>query len=293
MTIPSELGLRLSTVFMFDRLVFVEGPSDEAVLRELCKTLDFDIPTANVGFVQMGGVRNFAHFAAQATLDLLSRRQVQMWFIADRDERNDDDVTRMMAQLGARACLHILERRELENYLIDSTAALSLINQKRLVGRTPGEVPQLNQVTAAIKEAAVSLRDEVIRLRTHKALLGPVHLTGRSIEGDIATRIDAAISVLRGRRNKIENTRSMIAVEIDSAWPDDAMECAPGAAILEKAFATFGVAALRETRTLELPTRALCGYKSGYSETVCENISVMYVIDFFYFYWCRKEDSNP
>jgi hypothetical protein len=36
----------------------------------------------------------------------------------------------MMAQLGSRACLHILERRELENYLIDSTAALRLINQK-------------------------------------------------------------------------------------------------------------------------------------------------------------------
>jgi hypothetical protein len=53
--IPAELGLRLSTVFMYDRLLFVEGPSDEAVLRELAKTLGIDLATANVGFVQMGG----------------------------------------------------------------------------------------------------------------------------------------------------------------------------------------------------------------------------------------------
>jgi energy-coupling factor transporter ATP-binding protein EcfA2 len=35
--LPAELGIRLSTVFMFDRIVFVEGPSDEAVLRELSR----------------------------------------------------------------------------------------------------------------------------------------------------------------------------------------------------------------------------------------------------------------
>ena len=75
--IPAELGLRLSTVFMYDRLVFVEGPSDEAVLRELAKILDYDLAKANVGFVQMGGVRNFAHFAAQATLELLTRRNIR------------------------------------------------------------------------------------------------------------------------------------------------------------------------------------------------------------------------
>ena len=32
--IPHELGIRLSSLFLFDRLVFVEGPSDEAILRE-------------------------------------------------------------------------------------------------------------------------------------------------------------------------------------------------------------------------------------------------------------------
>ena len=55
MLLPAELGLRLSTVFMFDRLVFVEGPSDEAVLRALAKTLRLDFTKSNVGFVHMCG----------------------------------------------------------------------------------------------------------------------------------------------------------------------------------------------------------------------------------------------
>jgi len=55
--IPAELGLRLSSLFMFDQLVFVEGPSDEAVLCELARTLGVDLAKANAGFVQMGASR--------------------------------------------------------------------------------------------------------------------------------------------------------------------------------------------------------------------------------------------
>ena len=32
--IPIELGIRLSSLFMYDRLVFVEGPSYELIIRE-------------------------------------------------------------------------------------------------------------------------------------------------------------------------------------------------------------------------------------------------------------------
>ena len=46
--IPAELGLRLSTVFMFDRLVFVESASDENVLRMLSTALHIDLTRQNV-----------------------------------------------------------------------------------------------------------------------------------------------------------------------------------------------------------------------------------------------------
>jgi putative ATP-dependent endonuclease of the OLD family len=62
--IPRELGLRMSSLFMYDRLVFVEGRTDEAIIREWASVLNVNLSQANVGFVRMGGARNFSHYAA-------------------------------------------------------------------------------------------------------------------------------------------------------------------------------------------------------------------------------------
>lgn len=69
--VSEEVGLRPSTVLMFDQLVFVEGPSDEDILVELSRKLANDLPSTRTTFVQMGGASRFAHYAAEATLELL------------------------------------------------------------------------------------------------------------------------------------------------------------------------------------------------------------------------------
>ncbi len=116
--IPKELGIRLSSIFMFDQLVFVEGVSDEQVIRSLAQILGVNLSQENVGFVVIGGARNFTHYAARATLSLLSRRQVRSIFVLDRDEKEQSQFDKLAEQLGDRAQLHVLEKREIENYLI-------------------------------------------------------------------------------------------------------------------------------------------------------------------------------
>lgn len=245
--IPAELGLRLSTVFMFDRLVFVEGPSDEAVLRELCKTLGLDLASRNVGFVQMGGVRNFAHFAARSTLDLLSRRQVGMWFVADRDERDDADVDRMLKNLGDKAKLHVWERRELENYLMCPSAVLALIQQKTASAKTESAAQGTSdEVATALASEAAGLKSEVVRLRMHKKLLGPIHLTGQSIEGTIEARLQTAIERLQERVDAIESTRTQVESDVDKGWANIALARAPGTTLLENVMRKFNLTFSKE-----------------------------------------------
>lgn len=239
--IPAELGLRLSTVFMFDRLVFVEGPSDESALREFAKKLHIDLAKANVGFVYMGGARNFAYFAAESTLELLSRRRVQMWFVTDKDENTDVEITRMVERLGGRATLKVLSKREIENYLINGRAIVALIEEKQKAGGIKDPNPDPESVERALSEEAAGLHDEVIRLRLERRLLAPVFLRTRQNTGTIQERIQGAVRSLTDRLSHVDSDRASIVADIDQSWPAHALDDVPGARLLGLVARRFGV----------------------------------------------------
>jgi hypothetical protein len=79
----------------------------------------------------MGGASKFAHYAADATIELLSRRRIQMLFVVDRDEKDDSEIARMISKLGERATMLALRRREMENYLLVPSAVIDLIREKK------------------------------------------------------------------------------------------------------------------------------------------------------------------
>ena len=238
--IPRELGLRLSSVFMYERLVFVEGPSDESVLREFARKLNLDLTKRNVGFVHMAGVRNFAHYAAEATLALLSRRQVRMWFVTDRDERGDKEVQQMLKRLGQSARLHVLERRELENYLLDEEAVVKFVEQKRKASKLELRKISKQDVANAFIAAADSLQEEVIRLRIQNDLLAPIFLHTRKNSGDIAARLSDAAEQIKQRQAAMQSAEAETAAKIKGLWPSERLHLAPGGTVLERAVDRLG-----------------------------------------------------
>lgn len=244
--IPGELGLRLSTVFMFDRLVFVEGPSDETVLRIFAETCGVDLASCNIGFVHMGGVRNFAHYAAEGTLDLLSRRQVMMWFVVDRDEMEDREVKRMLERLGPRAKLQVLRRRELENYLCDGPALTKFVVQKLKSSGKGAEEPASDAVCRAIQNALEASKADVVRLRLAKHLLSPIYL--RTNKGTITAEetLKNALGEINTRLASISDEKAKTEQEVDACWASDADKLAPGCIALDRAAQSFGVRFLKE-----------------------------------------------
>lgn len=244
--IPAEIGLRLSTVFMFDRLVFVEGPTDEAVFREFARKMELDLTKSNVGFVYMQGTRNFAHFAADATLDFLSRRQIRIHFVVDRDEKDDEEVQRMMERLGDRATLKVLERREIENYLLNPEAVVRYIGEKLKLAGSNASRPTAGQVQEAIETEATALKDEVVRLRIENRVLKPIYLQTRMTKGTALERLSGAISQLTEREQRFEEDSRAIRDDVEANWPTRAAALAPGTRVLERVAARFGATFSKE-----------------------------------------------
>ncbi|MGW2195770.1 AAA family ATPase [Streptosporangium sp. NPDC001682] len=131
--IPHELGLRLSSIFMYERLVFVEGSTDERILRTLAATAGINFGQRSIGFITMGGARNFGYYANSEMISFLAKRRVQIHFLLDRDERTEEEIDRLRKLLGEHGQLWVLRRRELENYLLDAPTLIRFL-QSRGVG---------------------------------------------------------------------------------------------------------------------------------------------------------------
>jgi putative ATP-dependent endonuclease of OLD family len=249
--IPRELGIRLSSLFMFDRLVFVEGPSDEAVFREWASTLRVNFSQHNVGFVHMGGVRNFTHYAAEATLSFLAKRRVQMWFIIDHDERSEEEIAKLRAIAGKDATVNVLERRELENYLISPGAISKFIALKRNLSgvRSSDGPPSESDISEMIDQCAEKLKQTAVDRQSTRILCIPAYPNLKGIfdekpEGTIADRVanelQRLITQLEQTKAKIASVYAEQTERVANAWSSEKLNLVPGDTLLDLVSQGYG-----------------------------------------------------
>jgi putative ATP-dependent endonuclease of OLD family len=233
--LPAELGIRLSTVFMFDRIVFVEGPSDESVMRELASINGIDLNGSGVAFVHMGGVANFTHYAAESTLDLLSRRRVKMWFIIDKDERDGTEIDKMVERLGDKAELFVLQRRELENFLIEEKAICAFVKEKSGIDVPPADYK------IAVDKAVEAVVGKVSNLYVEKKFLSPIYLRGKNVDGDVRDRLKEAVEKINVRMSNLEGEIAEIELHISTNWNlEKAIQLVPGELLIQEICKTLG-----------------------------------------------------
>jgi predicted ATP-dependent endonuclease of OLD family len=252
--LPKELGIRLSSLFMYDRLVFVEGASDEDIIREWASTLGVNLSQVNVGFIPMGGVRNFTHFATAFTIDFLTRRQVKLWFLMDRDEKNDDEVQRLIGSFGNKAQVVILERRELENYLICPRAILAFIKEKWEVSGVKGSLPTEADIFQTIDEVAEQLKQLAIDKRVAKLTAMPSYPSSDIFkESESTTIVDRISSDIQNRRDELEKFfHKMDSIyeeqkkHVDSVWGSKKLSIIPGDILIDQVCKKYHVRYYKE-----------------------------------------------
>ena len=249
--LPKELGIRLSSFFMYDRLVFVEGKSDEEVLREWAAMLGVNVGQKSIGFIPMGGARNIGHFAAEATLAFLSRRNVALHFIIDRDERDDADIARLEHLMTGHATINVLKRRELENYMIVPRAILELLRQKASAGGTslPAGLTE-GTVGERIQVEADALREMAVSKRVAKVLCRPLYPRAESLlvgpAAEIAARFEEECERIRAQldqdKARVDDLATQFGQEVDANWATRRLNVVPGDELLQRTFRHFGLA---------------------------------------------------
>jgi putative ATP-dependent endonuclease of OLD family len=250
--IPQELGLRLSSLFMFDKLIFVEGPSDEDVLREWSSLLKKNL--AGVGFINLGGSRNIKHFAAHKTTEFLGRRGVDLWFVLDRDEKRAAEVTKLQEALGARCKLRTLPVREIENYLVKPESLARYISSRLAKGdglrRANTHNVTVPEVANAINVCADGLRDFTLGKDLLSRVNTPIYVSPELQANDTRDRIVSAIgdsltsgaSTLNQRAGSLEDIVHELNDEFAHTWSDQKLSRVPGAELLDTVLKRYGLA---------------------------------------------------
>lgn len=158
----SDLGYRLADLTFAERVLFVEGPVDEAILRAWDRASV--INHSNVALIHMNGaplshLRARGHALREASKGL----RVPFHFLIDRDETSQEDIDRLRAELGD--CITRLPCREIENLLLDATALAACLAAR--VSSEHRDAPESagRQETVSADLIAQKLDEIVISLR--------------------------------------------------------------------------------------------------------------------------------
>lgn len=123
-----ELGSRNSDVLMADFVFFIEGTTDEKIFRVWAKTLGIDFDSKNIFCIQMKSCRNYQYYVNSDVLNKISRNsRTPRMFVIDRDEKPEEAINKIKEQTQN---AHVLEKREIENYLLHSEIILDVMKKK-------------------------------------------------------------------------------------------------------------------------------------------------------------------
>jgi predicted ATPase len=233
-----DIGSRNSDVLLSDAILFVEGSSDEGAFRAWSDTIGASLDEHNVTLLPTGGSEQ-AGRNARLRSDLLTglsrKTGVPHLFVIDRDERSAREVRKLRDELGDR--VHVLERREIENYLLAPRAIVAAMRSKY---RDDAEISKkLEEVDEArvqdlIDEIAGSLYGLILLKRIRTELPG--------LSGGILSRETAAS--LSDQADNPDLAKLLISEKaaLDAEWASvsDRRSIAPGEEILERLFEAFG-----------------------------------------------------
>jgi energy-coupling factor transporter ATP-binding protein EcfA2 len=237
----SSLGVQLSDILSADRVLVLEGPSDQDVLAVWFPEV-LGNPRVAVLYGDGGDNARHADRLAEwlAGADRASLRRVL--YLRDRDELS----VRALDKLSRSPTVYLLTRRELENYLLDPAGiATGLASLKP----PPKDLPTAEQVAEVMNDAADSLRTKIVVNRVCRQIGPSQPLIGHELRrqlaradadmGQITTQVLARMMTADDLRAQVADVWAEAEQDVMSQAGPELLAIAPGEEILNTVFRRF------------------------------------------------------
>ncbi|MEK4536345.1 AAA family ATPase [Peribacillus sp. FSL K6-1552] len=151
--ILEDLGISNSDFSFADRVIFVEGPTEEKILPLIFKKNGFRQVGFNYKIISLNGTdRDFMKRSAmvnnseklESIFNAISHSPIPYRILLDRDEKTQDKIIELETNYQGK--IVVLPRREIENYFLIEEAICALIKN-----HTPEEEVKLDNIKEYIK----------------------------------------------------------------------------------------------------------------------------------------------
>ena len=199
----------------------------------------------------MGGSRNLSYFATGTALSFLSKRGVKMWFLIDRDERDEEDIKKIKDVLGDGVDSSVLNKREIENYLIHPRILAEYL-EARLRQANAQLEPQVADEDIAVKvdNAAEDLKTVTIVKRIARIICYPLYpeksqwweqVSDNNVKDRIGEQFEIWESRLRESRDQVAEVAEQQTAEVEAQWKDRKLDLVEGELLLDALFSSYGL----------------------------------------------------
>jgi len=263
----NELGVDLSAVVFAKFLFFVEGPTDEYVIRSYITQYYPNVSYSDVGFVQMSGVGNYKYYANANTLELFSKYGLKSLFIIDKDSKGIDEIKRLVDNHPKFSKLEVLPVRSMESLFLVPEIITKFITQKLVQSGSKNAPPEVDDVKNLLERYIEEYKNETFRLGLGWKYLRSIHLNKLVEQNDVKTLEESTAVVKEGLEALVKMSKELLldytnaiendVAEFESVWEKNKLSIVPGDKVIDAICKNFGMRYKKKQSDAELLTNSI------------------------------------
>lgn len=251
----SELGINISSLLLSKVIVFVEGPTDEEVIRLYLEKFHSNYPHIGIRNIRMTGIGNYKYYANAHALEVFNNYGLKTLFILDADSRSEDEIKRLKENHPKTSAIKVLPKRCIENYFLEPSIILRFIQKKMtnagLIQNVPTDA-DLPRIEERMMEVVELLFPETIRLHLTWKFLKPIYPLSHFGKAVKLNSIDSVIEWIKCGAKEAEDSINLSYADLEKVippeieiikqiWEARKLEVVPGDKVIDIVCSDYGI----------------------------------------------------